>query len=105
LIKWFWTQVTLKKICEIANFYDNHAIANETILVYYDGNDMKKFTARTEGTIPRELRGNKGWGWDSIFIPQGSGMTYAEMEPDEVLPFRSHRAALEQLRDYLSKKQ
>ena len=104
LIKWFWTQVTLKKICEIANYYDDHGIANETILVYYDGRSMKKFTARMEGKIPSEPRGEKGWGWDPIFIPQGSTRTYAEMEPDEVLQFRSHRVVLEQLRDYLAQK-
>src|SRR3989338_8813147 len=26
LIKWFWTQVGLKKICEIANYFSNHKI-------------------------------------------------------------------------------
>lgn len=104
LIKWFWTQVTLQKICEIAGFYNNFRISNEAILVYFDGKEVKKFTARTEGTIPREPRGDKGWGWDAIFVPQGSTKTFGEMEPDEVLQFRSHRVVIEQLRDYLAKK-
>ncbi len=103
LIKWFWKQVTLSKICEIAGYFGNTKIVNETILVYYDGKHMEKFTAHVEGTIPPAPRGEKGWGWDAIFIPQGSSKTYAEMEPVEVLQFRSHRKVLIQLRDYLEK--
>jgi len=101
LIKWFWTRVTLPKICAIADHFGNTKIVNETILVYYDGKHMEKFTAHVEGAIPSTPRGEKGWGWDAIFIPQGSEKTYAEMDAEEVLQFRSHRMVLEQLRDYL----
>jgi len=103
LIKWFWKQVGLEKICEIAGYFGNPKIANETILAYYDGTTMKQFTARVTGTIPNTPRGDKGWGWDAIFIPKGSERTYAEMEPDEVLKFRSHCVVLEQLKEYLKK--
>lgn len=101
LIKWFWTQVTLKKICEIANYFDNHKIQSGNILTYCDGKRIKHFSARMEGTIPKQPRGTKGWGWDSIFIPKGHKRTYAEMSMDEVVPLRSEATSLRKLRDFL----
>src|SRR3989338_575248 len=101
LIKWFWEQVTLEKMCQIANYFDNHAITTETALAYFDGKEIKTFTARREGTMPQAPRGDKGWGWDAIFIPAGSAKTYAEMDEDEMLQHRTHRVTLEKLRDYL----
>ncbi len=101
LIKWFWTQVGLKKICEIANYFGNHKIHAENILTYCNGKVVKHFHAATDGIIPRRPRGRNGWGWDPIFIPKGHKKTYAEMSADEVVRVRSHAIALRKLRDFL----
>jgi XTP/dITP diphosphohydrolase len=103
LIKWFWSQVTLQKICEIAAHFKNNKIYTETILTLHDGKEIKHFTGRIDGTIPPEPRGDRGWGWDPIFIPEGFTQTYAEMDRAKVTDLRSHRIALEKLRDYLKK--
>ncbi len=47
---------------------------------------------RVAGTIARSPRGTGGFGWDSIFVPEGETRTFAEMEPSEK-DRRSHRAA------------
>ncbi|KAF4619179.1 hypothetical protein D9613_004863 [Agrocybe pediades] len=58
------------------------------------------FEGRTEGTIV-PARGPKVFGWDAIFEPNGTGLTYAEM-PSEQKNKISHRGkALEKLRAYL----
>ncbi len=101
LIKWFWEKVTLKKICEIANSFNDHKIRTETVITYYDGKEMKHFSGEMIGEIPNEPRGDKGWGWDPIFIPDGYTETYSEIDPGEVLSLRSHKIALEKLRDFL----
>ena len=44
-----------------------------------------------EGTIAYEARGDKGFGFDPIFIPRGSSKTFAEMSIEEKNMF-SHRA-------------
>jgi len=44
-----------------------------------------------EGTISEKPRGNKGFGFDPIFIPQGSTRTFAEMSIEEKNIY-SHRA-------------
>ncbi|WP_440059025.1 RdgB/HAM1 family non-canonical purine NTP pyrophosphatase [Thermogladius sp. 4427co] len=58
------------------------------------------------GTITREPRGDKGFGFDPIFIPEGSDKTFGEMSIDEKNRF-SHRAisvrrAFEKLRKLTS---
>ncbi len=103
LIKWFWSKVTLKKICNIANHFRDHKIMAEAILTFYDGKRIQHFSGRVHGTIPNKPRGTKGWGWDAIFIPKGYKQTYAEMRPQDVVHIRCHRVALEKLRDFLKK--
>lgn len=51
----------------------------------------KVFTGVTCGVIAEEPRGSRGFGYDPIFIPEGSGRTYAEMTLEEKNRY-SHRA-------------
>ena len=53
-----------------------------------------------EGTILREARGTGGFGYDPIFLPDGSEKSNAELSPDEKNAL-SHRGKA--LRDFLKK--
>lgn len=44
-----------------------------------------------EGTITEAPRGERGFGYDPVFVPDGDTRTFAEMEPEEKNQ-RSHRA-------------
>ena len=60
------------------------------------------FLGEEKGMISEEIRGNFGFGHDSIFIPKGSNKTYGETKNcEEIKKFR--RIAVEKLRDYLMK--
>ncbi len=56
---------------------------SRSVLLYCDGHKFEFFDATTEGTIAESPRGTTGFGWDPIFVPEGSSLTYAEMGPSE----------------------
>lgn len=49
------------------------------------------FTGTVEGCLTFPPRGDKGFGYDPIFIPEGYGVTFAQMKPPEKHAI-SHRA-------------
>ncbi len=49
------------------------------------------FIGRVGGCVVWPPRGTKGFGYDPMFLPAGSGRTFGEMEPAEKHPL-SHRA-------------
>jgi XTP/dITP diphosphohydrolase len=59
-------------------------------LVWPDGFDVT-LEAKAYGHLTFPPRGNKGFGYDPIFIPEGHSITYAEMAP-ELKQRISHRA-------------
>ena len=60
------------------------------------------FEGVVEGTIRREPSGDKGFGYDPIFEPEGYDITFAEMTLEQKNKF-SHRAtAIEKLITFLS---
>lgn len=62
---------------------------------------MNLFAGTCEGRITRQPRGDKGFGYDPLFIPEGYAQTFGEL-PDELKHQLSHRArALVAVRDYL----
>ncbi|MFQ3573174.1 MAG: non-canonical purine NTP pyrophosphatase, partial [Thermodesulfovibrionales bacterium] len=69
-------------------------------LVTVDG-FIKTFKGTVEGRIADSTRGDNGFGYDPLFIPEGLEETFGELSPD-VKDRMSHRArALTLLRDYL----
>lgn len=60
------------------------------------------FEGICEGAIITERRGREGFGYDPVFVPSGSNLTFAEMSLD-VKNKISHRArAFEKLKEFLS---
>ncbi len=74
-------------------------------LVYPDANGTlceETFEGRFDGTLTWPMRGDKGHGYDPIFVPNGYDMTAAEMEPSDKNA-TSHRAkAVARFVNYLS---
>ena len=65
------------------------------------GNLLGTFEGTVEGRIANEVRGDSGFGYDPIFIPEGFEQTFGEL-PGEVKNAISHRAkAIRALADRL----
>lgn len=57
------------------------------------------------GTIIQESRGDKGFGYDPVFIPEGALKTFAEMDLIEKNQFSHRCKAVDQLVAFLNKRQ
>ncbi len=72
-----------------------------TVITLIINKEIHYFEGEIKGTIAYEPRGNNGFGYDPLFIPQGYRSTFAELSA-EVKNCISHRAmAVKKLRDYL----
>ncbi len=61
------------------------------------------FEGICNGKITRERKGNKGFGYDAVFIPDGSDQTFAEMDLAEKNKFSHRKKAMEKLINFLNK--
>lgn len=74
------------------------------VICFYDGQDINFFDGTVEGKIINEERGSKGFGYDSIFIPNNYTQTFAELD-ENIKNKISHRAnALKKFSDFLKNK-
>jgi XTP/dITP diphosphohydrolase len=62
-----------------------------TVITLLIGKDEYSFEGKVEGKIIMEKRGEFGFGYDPIFIPEDQSRTFAEMSLEEKNKF-SHRA-------------
>ncbi len=73
-----------------------------SVVVYCDGDALKSFEGRICGTISESARG-AGWGYDPVFIPDGSEQTFAEMDVKDEISHR-HRSLEVFSRWYLNRR-
>lgn len=60
------------------------------------------FEGRVNGTIATEIRGNNGFGYDPIFIPDGFSKSFAQMTPEEKNAISHRGKAIGKLNDFLT---
>ena len=76
-----------------------------TVVALLIGEESRLFEGIVRGSIIEERRGEGGFGYDPIFVPEGYDLTFAQLG-SEVKNRISHRAkAVEQLAQYLNEKQ
>ena len=75
-----------------------------THITYIDDTGIYDFYHRVQGQISSVAKGIGGFGYDPIFIPNGSKKTFAEMSPSDKLA-QSHRGiAMKKLLAFLKEK-
>ncbi len=80
-----------KLLSELSEFPEPHLAKFVCAAVFYDGNNKFTATGELHGKIIMQQRGNNGFGYDPLFIPEGYTKTLAELSPEEKNKI-SHRA-------------
>lgn len=89
---------------KLANQSDRSAYFMTTIALWYE-NELHLFEGKVTGEIIGDKKGDEGFGYDPIFVPENQGKTFAEMIMEEKSKF-SHRArAFEKMMLFLTEKQ
>jgi len=92
-----------KKVLNLMTHQTNRAACFRTVIVLILEGKKYFFEGKVKGIISEEPRGNGGFGYDPIFIPEGFNKTFAELTAEEKNQI-SHRAlALKRLSDFLEK--
>jgi inosine triphosphate pyrophosphatase len=81
-IRFFVDEVPFETICRMLDGMSRKATA-KSVFGYYDGTDMHFFEGVLPGTIAEHPRGENGYGWDKLFIPEGYQQTRAEMNEED----------------------
>jgi len=91
------TAKLLQKMAEIKN---RLARFRTVISLIFDGEEFQ-FEGVVNGEIIDEKRGTGGFGYDPVFMPEGSELTFAEMQPVEKNKISHRGRALEKMVEFL----
>lgn len=81
----------MKKVMDRLGKKDRAAYFFCALAVAWPDRHVEVFEGRVEGILTWPMRGDKGFGYDPIFVPKGHDMTFGEMEPVKKHAI-SHRA-------------
>jgi non-canonical purine NTP pyrophosphatase (RdgB/HAM1 family) len=102
LVKWFVERVGAEGMSDMMRPFLNKNAFAQTIVAVNNGK-IRTFSGRIDGQIASVPSGDKGFGWDRIFIPEGANNTFAEMTPEEKDRYSMRRAALESMAAFYSR--
>lgn len=95
-------EANTEKLLQELDGKENRRARFRTAIAYIRGGEKYLFEGVVEGEISTEKRGDKGFGYDPVFIPENTGKTFAELGV-EVKNQISHRArAVAKLCEYLA---
>lgn len=93
-------EVKNKSILELYQGVTDRSAYFISALVYYDG-QVQTFVGEIHGQITKEIKGDKGFGYDPIFIPKGFSESFAEMGPKEKVKISHRGLAMEKFLNFL----
>lgn len=102
LIKWFLASLPLEKIAQLVEASGDASAEALTVVGYHDGKEVRFFEGRMQGKIVLP-RGERGFGWDRMFQPDGHEKTLGEMKVEEKNRMSMRKEAFSQLAEWLEK--
>lgn len=95
------SEANMQKLLQNLTEKDNRSAQFRTVIALIINGEEMLFNGIVKGEIATEKRGDSGFGYDPIFIPEGHSESFAQMS-GEMKNSISHRfRATQQLSDYL----
>ena len=102
-IKFLVEEVPFETICRMLDGLSRDAVAR-CVFGYYDGDKVVLFEGSLNGSISDEPQGEKGFGWDKIFIPEGYTTTRAELSDQDDMKTYTTLKPFSQLKKFFDSK-
>ena len=81
---------------------ENRQAQFRTIVSLIQSGQEYFFEGVCKGVITLEEKGEKGFGYDAVFIPEGSDKAFAEMDMEQKNKFSHRKKAISKLIDFLN---
>ncbi|MER3497227.1 MAG: non-canonical purine NTP pyrophosphatase, RdgB/HAM1 family [Chitinophagaceae bacterium] len=92
----------INKLLQNLQLHANRKAKFRTVISLQLENKEYLFEGICEGIILNVRRGGKGFGYDSIFLPNGAGKTFAEMSIEEKNSYSHRKKAADKLVAFLA---
>lgn len=92
----------IKKLLQNLENTDNRQARFRTIISLILDDKEYQFEGICEGKILREKKGEGGFGYDAVFVPDGSGKSFGEMNMEEKGVYSHRKKAMKKLIQFLS---
>ncbi len=97
------SDANIEKLQKMLKGKTNRKARFRTVIALIWNDEEYLFEGIVDGVIIKEKRGNEGFGYDPVFVPEGLNTTFAEMTLEDKNKL-SHRArAFEKLREFLGR--
>jgi XTP/dITP diphosphohydrolase len=93
-----------KMLSELKGKKNRNAYFETAIALVMDENWHEFFEGKVYGTITEKEIGDKGFGYDPIFLPEGSNKTFAEMTSEEKNGISHRKIALQKVLVFIEEK-
>lgn len=95
------SEANMRKLLENLTGKNNRNAQFRTVIALIIDGEEKLFNGIVKGTITEEKRGDSGFGYDPIFVPEGYSESFAQMDSRTKNSISHRYRATKQLSDYL----
>ena len=95
------SEANMRKLLHNLTGKNNRNAQFRTVIALIIKGEEKLFNGIVKGTISHEKKGNSGFGYDPIFIPEGFSESFAQMTGDMKNSISHRYRATEELSNYL----
>ncbi len=83
LVKWMLEAMGPLGIASACHGLGDMGAQARCALAFFDGKELVIAQGESRGKLVLKPAGSQGFGWDPVFVPEESDLTYAQLSPEE----------------------